>query len=292
MRHWYILLVLVLVGAVPLNGQAQAISDYLILNDIGEYKLSKPEKSFPGFKPMGGPRTYEGAGVVSGAGHFDDHKDTSYKVMYLGGNGLPSPTVIVVQHAGADSDQWLLHEIERSFRYGDYEEDMQPYRFESIDGQYFFYSGLGGGGFRWISNSNMVVDISYTDLQRTKPVPIEVVKAYLAKHPSTVPAITIDDAHNKKWIKDEMERRLWICDKWFAAYEGKAADLKDTMYGTVKSFEVFLKYREKYYSVKAEADLNAIYAYKRKNDTTGLKAKLVELRQWWTDNKGKDITLP
>ena len=78
---------------------------------------------FHGEPPSGGPRTYEGAGVLSGSGHFDDHKDTSYKVMYLGGNGLPSPTVLVVQHAGADSDQWLLHEVEDIYRWGDYDED-------------------------------------------------------------------------------------------------------------------------------------------------------------------------
>ena len=129
-------------------------------------------------------------------------------------------------------------------------------------------------------------------MYQQKTEPIEVIKAYLAKHPSTVPAMTIDDAHNESWIKDEMERRLWICDKWLSAYEAKTASLKDTVYNLDKSFGVFLKYRDKYYAVRAKTDLREVYTYKQKRDITGMKAKLVELRQWWTDNKDKDIDLP
>lgn len=48
------------------DGFAQSVADYLILHDIGFYKISKPEKMIPGFAPIGGPRTYDGAGAVGG----------------------------------------------------------------------------------------------------------------------------------------------------------------------------------------------------------------------------------
>jgi hypothetical protein len=279
---------------VPFIANAQTMSDYLILNDIGSYKLSKPVKPFPGFKPTGGPRTYEGAGVLSGAGHFDDHKDMSYKVMYLGGDGLPSPTVLVVQHAGADSDQWLLHEIEDAYRDGNDKENRlgliaQGTRIRDIDGNKII--GMRGGGYNWISN-NILVDISYTDLDGSKPEPLEVIKAYLAKHPSTVPAITIDDAHNKKWIKDEMERRLWLCGKWYMQVQLEKATLSEASGDVYDYLEIFINYREKYFKVDAKADREALAIYKSTKNHTALKAKYEALKQWWDDNKDEDIDLP
>ena len=148
MKHKLVTILIAICVVVPLTGEAQTISDYLIMNDIGSYRLSKPTKSIPGFKPVGGPRTYEGAAVVSGSGHFDDHKDMSYEVMYLGGNGLPSPTETVVQHAGTDSDQWLLHEVERQFRSVKSEtlgKLLYGAVMREIDGNRLFNMSIGGG---------------------------------------------------------------------------------------------------------------------------------------------------
>ena len=230
MKHRLVILMLILVTvSYSITTQAGTASDYLILNDIGEYKRLTEVIDFVTEKPkpIQGYQIVNNSGVVIGTGHFDtDHVDTTYETDYERDNPDMAVSIKVTQHAGADSDQWLLHELESAVRYGDYEEDMQPYRFENIDGQNFFYSGLGGGGYRWISN-NKVIYISYTDLQRTKPEPLEVIKAYLAKHPSTVSAITVDDAHNKKWIKDEMERRLWLCGKWYMQVQLEKATQDD-----------------------------------------------------------------
>jgi hypothetical protein len=35
------------------TASAQSTSDYLILQDIGQYRLSQPEKLIPGFQPTG-----------------------------------------------------------------------------------------------------------------------------------------------------------------------------------------------------------------------------------------------
>ena len=55
-----------------------------------------------------------------------------------------------------------------------------------------------------------------------------------------------------KWIKDEIDRRLWLCDKWNAQFQAGKTNQKDLLYNLHRSMEVFLYYREKYYSVAAK----------------------------------------
>jgi len=169
---------------------------------------------------MGGPRTFDGAVIVSSAGHFPDHMDTTFEVVYLGDtDDKASPTVQVTQHAGGDSDKWLLHELEDPYR-----EDEKETLGQLTDGAILrkigsakvYWLGIGGGTFAWLSN-NLLVKISYIDLQAAKPEPLEIVKAYLQKYPSTIPStLVLDKDHDIQWIKDEMERRLWLSDKWLA----------------------------------------------------------------------------
>ncbi|HMK49064.1 MAG TPA: hypothetical protein VK435_03345 [Thermodesulfovibrionales bacterium] len=107
--------------------------------------------------------------------------------------------VQVTQHAGTDSDKWLLHEVEDGYRDGEMESlgrltDGAILR--KIDSNKVFWLGLGGGSFTWLNN-NVVVKISYIDLQGMKQEPIEVVQAYLQKYPSTIPStLILDKAHD------------------------------------------------------------------------------------------------
>jgi len=82
---------------------SQDLSNYLILEDIGSYKrITK-----------GGPS----GSILAGAGHFGlDHKDKSYGIAYVNDETQIWVDVQVTQHAGSDSDKWLLHEIDRDFR--------------------------------------------------------------------------------------------------------------------------------------------------------------------------------
>ena len=281
---------------------AQNTSDYLILQDIGLYKLDKPEKSIPGFGLMGGPRIDQNsAGVLSGAGHFPDHKDITYSVMYLGGGANPSPEVEVTLHAGGDSDRWLLHEIEDNYRDDEIETlglltDGAVMRRILLNGVYkrVLWIGIGGGSFTWLSN-NVVIKISYTDLQGTKPEPIEVVNAYLQKFPSTINITDADfksNNHNVQWIKDEIDRRLWLCDKWNAQFQAGGVTQADMIYNLVRSMKVFLNYRQKYFNVSAQADLDLLSGYQQNKDIASLQTKLSEYKGWWNSNKAKAISLP
>ena len=154
--------------------------------------------------------------------------------------------------------------------------------------------GAAGWNYRWLSG-NKVIMIGYHDSQMTKSEPIEVVKAYLAKHPSTLPPLTLKELrsmeHTTKWIKDEMDRRLWLCDKWFMQLQLKKAEEKDVYREAVKSMTVFLDYREKYYGLKAADEKNLLAGYLNTNNGTGIKAKLKEYKDWWAVNRGKPISL-
>ena len=274
---------------------AQTTSDFLILEDIGSYKLDKPEKMLPGRPPIGGPEIYTNSpGIVGPADHFSlDHTDTTYKVMYIGGNGISSPTVFVTQHAGADADKWLAHELERDLRtyYGIPGEIFGP---RQIDGQTILEAFAGGGNYRWLSG-NKVIMIEYHDAQLTKSEPLEVVEAYLTKHPSTLSAMTLQElrstSNKTTWIKDEMDRRLWLCDKWFYQLQLKKADEKKTYQESVKSMNIFLDYREKYYGVKAADEKNFLAGYVSSSNGTSIKAKLKEYKDWWSVHKTDSISL-
>jgi hypothetical protein len=154
-----------------------------------------------------------------------------------------------------------------------------------------FTGVLGGGSYTWVSGQK-VIEIKYTDLQRAKPEPIEVVQSYLQKHPSTIPSTFVfDQAHDVQWIKDEMDRRLWLCDKWFMQLQLKKADEKQVYQESVKNLNVFLDYREKYYDLKATEDKNLLAGYLNSNNGTGIKAKLVEYKNWWAVHKGDAISI-
>ena len=289
------ILLLVLISIISYSlARAQNVNDYLILENIGQYKLSQPEKLIPGFAPVGGPRAYKGAGVIARASHFSpDHVDLTCEIMYLGGDLNASPTVFVTIHSDSDSDKWLLHELDREFRnyYGIPGKSFGP---RQINGQTIIENLVAGGSYRWLSGNKVIV-IEYHDSQMTKPEPIEVIEAYLAKHPSTMPSFTLEDlrrtASKTTWIKDEMDRRLWLCDKWFYQLQLGKVQQKEVFEQAVKSMNVFLDYREKYYGQKAADEKNLLAGYLASNNGTGIKAKLDEYKKWWAVNKEKGISL-
>ncbi len=274
--------------------QAQNVSDYLILQDIGSYKFITQAKDFitGQIKTIPGYTVRVAPGILAGADHFDlDHDDKTYETDYVNVNIELAVDVQVTQHAGSDSDKWLLHEVERGFRSEDLESQFEG-TIKEINGNKVI-TWLYGTSYRWISN-NVVVYISYSDPQLTKPEPLEIVQAYLAKFPSTI-VLTDAEAksaeHNEQWIKDEMERRLWLCDKWFFQLQLQRVDLDEVLRETVDHMNVFLDYREKYYGVSAGKEKQELWEYLRAKDGTGIKNKLSEYKAWWKENKDKAINL-
>ncbi|MGA2553341.1 MAG: hypothetical protein ABSF20_00980 [Smithella sp.] len=295
-------LIVLLIGLffVPLVAKAQSISDYLIVNDIGTFKMAQPEKSFITRPPIGGPTISDGSGILSGSGHFPDHPDKSYKVLYIDSTGVkPGTEVEVTQHTGGDSDGRLRHEIENSYRSMKNEKMGLPYgasvTIREINGSKIIYGGLGGGQYTWLSN-NVVVEIEYTDLQRSKPEPIEVVQAYLVKFPSTITTTSAEfksNAYNVQWIMDEMDRRLWLCGKWILQPPTGQMTQQNILGELSNNMQVFLNYREKYFAdITASNETEILYGFQKNNDIASMQKKLTEYNTWWNANKSKAITLP
>jgi hypothetical protein len=265
---------------LPVSGYAITVSDYLIDSDIGQYSTS-----YPGACP-------KGTGILASIGHFKvDHTDYACDIRYYNETLDLGVEVQVTKHAGSDSDKWLQHELDIEFRnyYG-----IPGYYIKTINGSTVYVYGAGGRDYRWLSG-NKVIMIEYHDSQLTKPEPIEIIQAYLAKHPSSLLAFTTKDvmsnASKITWIKDEMGRRLWLCDKWFMQLQLKKAEEKQVYQEAVKSMNIFLDYREKYYGMKAADEKNLLAGYLNTNNGTGIKTKLDEYKKWWVVNKDKAISL-
>jgi hypothetical protein len=287
------------ISFITVEGRAfTTLSECLITKDIGIYSFDTESTNIG-----------KGSGVVGLAGHFDlNHEDSVCTGEYSNINeirGMPieearqkiiGVEVQVTQHAGSDSDKWLLHEVESSFRGREKEGWLgQGLRgsasVREINGNKIF--DYGNIDYRWVSN-NVVVYIHYTDLEGTKPEPLEIVQAYLRKFPSTITLTETEiksKAHNEQWIKDEMERRLWLCDKWFMALQLQKTELDKVLRESVEHMNVFLDYREKYYGIKASTEKQLLWKYLQAKDGTAIKNKLTEYKTWWNENKDKPINL-
>ena len=264
---------------------AEGMQDYLISADIGEYL----------FRPKRAIEIYGNSGVLIGAEHFYmDHDDITYQSTYIHPKTLVGVDVQITQHAGAESDKWLYHELDLEFRnyYGIPGKSYGPML---IDGQTILEDSVAGANYRWLSGNKVIV-IEYHDAEMTKPEPIEVVRAYLAKHPSTLPQMSLmelrSSANKTKWIKDEMERRLWLGEKWFLQLQMGKVEVVEALDRIVKTLAVFLNYRERYYGIKARDEKIALLGYQELKDGTAIKAKLSEYKTWWAVNKTKSISVP
>ena len=275
-----IVTLMVLLLLQPLSGFAITVSDYLIDTNIGDYS-----RSYPG-------SCLEGSGVLAGADHFtDDHVDYACDIRYYKKTARLGVEVQVTKHPGSDSDKWLGHELDIEFRnyYG-----IPGYFVKTIDSNTVYVFGAGGRDYRWLSGSK-VIKIEYHDSKLTKPEPVEVIQTYLTKHPSTLPAVTTKDVMSTvsktTWIKDEIDRRLWLCDKWFYQLQTGKVEQKTVLQESVKSVVVFLDYREKYYGLKAADEKKLLAGYLSSNDGTSIKNKLTEYKNWWSVHKSDAISL-
>jgi hypothetical protein len=259
------------------------IGDYLIVRNTGDYEVDTAH------------RIRGNSGILIMAGHFFmDHIDTTYKTGYYNFSIRLGVEVQVTQHVGSDSDKWLLHEVDRDFRtyYG---LPGDNYVIREMDGNIIMAVGSGGWTYRWLSG-NKVIQIGYTDLQMVKPEPLEIVSAYLSKHSSTLLLMnssqlrTVENESN--WIKDEMERRLWLCDKWFLQVQMGKVGMIDALQTIVKCLNVFLDYRDKYYGMTAKDEKTGLYGYLNAKDGTSIKNKLADYKSWWNLNKKSPINRP
>jgi hypothetical protein len=283
---------------IPFITYAQSPSEYLILQNIGSYIHRVQTKDFKTLqlKSIPGYIITNNSGVLMGTDHFLlDHKDTTYETDYESDATDLAIEVQVTQHAGGDSDRWLLHELDLEFR-NYYGIPGLTYTVRTINGNTILVDSTGGRDYRWLSG-NKVIKLEYnTPTVSSTPEPLEIVQAYLVKHPSRLSPMTLPELRGNtnvtKWINNEMDRRLWLCDKWNAQSQAGSVKQSDLIYNLFKNIIVFLNYREKYYGISAKADLLSFGTYKTNNDLASIQTKLTEYKTWWSANKGMSITLP
>jgi hypothetical protein len=272
---------IIMLGAA--TGYSQNASDDLVCQDIGSFNI------------ILNCVCRAGKGILVTADHFgEDHKDIDCYVTYY--SKAQRMTVTAEVTLPADSPvaiKWLLHEVDKDFR--TYYGTPDPgYFIKNLDGNILYAFESKGRNYRWISG-NKVIMLEYHDTGMTKPEPMEVVRAYLARFPSTISTTSTPElrsASNEiQWIKDEMDRRLWLCDRWLLYPSLKKDGEKQVREEFLNSMNIFLNYREKYFGVKAEDEKNVLTGYFTANNSAGFKAKLMEYKDWWAANKDKTIRM-
>lgn len=293
MTIMFILLSLISLLLSPSSGYSQAISDYVILTDIGPYRPSQPKELIPGIAPVGGPRVKKYPGIVGGP-PFTEHTDTEYELRYLGSNNYPSPTVKVIQHTANEADKWLIHQLERHFR-GDSDRlglAAKNVFMSNIRGNTVFCMGVSGWHYMWLSSSKVIVEIESYDAEFSKPEPLDFVQAYLSKFPSIISTtFKLSSTHNVEWIKDEIDRLLWLGELDLAKIQPDDPKLSYKIKSVVDDLSKFLDYREKYFGLSARKEKLNLLDYLSKKDETSLKTKYQDYKKWWTSNKGNEINL-
>lgn len=261
---------------------SQNAPETLICKDIGNFSQYKCE-------------CRAGRGILVTADHFgEDHIDVTCDVMYYSRAQGMTVKAEVTNHADPPhAIKWLAHEVDKEFRtyYG---APPPEYIIKNIDGQTLYARGSKGWNYRWISG-NKVIMLEYHDSDMKKPEPMEVVKAYLAKHPSSLPAMTTQElrsaSQETKWVKDEMDRRLLMCDRWLQHLSNRKTGDRQVREEPVESMNIFLDYRQKYFGVNAGDDKVLLANYLNSNNSAGIKSKLTEYREWWAANKSRAIRI-
>jgi len=282
--------------------EGEDVSEYLILEEIGGYSVRTKRKNvltlqvetLPGYIIRKSP------GILLKTDHFQlDHDDKTYEAYYEDSNIGSYARVQVTLHAGSNSDQWLLHEVESNFRKGKYGGMLTLDQLKTMDGQTIFYSKSKDREktYCWLSN-HMVVHMKFSVLskyeQEEEREHVELLKAYLRKFPSTVPSIKLGQKYDKDWVKNEMDRRLWLCNSWMAWMHGGGEDFDWKFKNVIYQLYGFLDYRDFYYKNGVERYLKknfgvdekkVLWGYYRQKDEAAMKNQLEEYRRWWRHHR-------
>ena len=286
-RNTALILILLL---IPGLSYAQTAGEYLILQDIGRYKLTK------GIEIRG--RILGGEPAVARIGDEGQGYYTSYGTRYVGGAGYVVPTVEVRVY---DSTQWMLHEMERDLK--EYQGSVATKTntsaiTKSIDNNPVIKMRSGGGIYRWVSNNKAIL-VSYHDLQLQYPVPMEVISAYLQKYPSTLPT-TYQIRHpdrEKEFIREEFDRLLWVADRWVSLVQEADPNRAEKLKQAADNLLDFARYRQAYFKPlfgdPMEADIDLLeMAHMGPNLETIVRTKLAEYKEWWAGHKTDKINFP
>jgi hypothetical protein len=267
------------------------VSDYLILSDIGSYGQSS-KSEFMGIEFPNENKNLREVDITTE--RLSDEQYFSYKTYktrYVCRHGKPS---LIVEVKEFHHTHWLLHNIQYDYRAHGPERLgllIPGAQLRLIDGNKIISSK--GNRYSWISK-NVVVGISSADLDDDKPEPLEVIRAYLGKFPSTIPdSLAFNLYYDEKWIKDEMEKRLLISSYLFHMIDTVMwSKEKKVLSQIVDNANIFLDYRAKYYNEQSKDEKQLLQQYLNVSNRKEIENKVRAFNQWWREYKGRRIYLP
>lgn len=279
------------------------VPDFMIDGPIGEYA----------------PRTTPGV-IVSDIleavlGRADHVKGNNYLYSVTYVNEASELRIIDVNVEEVEDPRWILHEMELYLRApanliaGLKPDDRQkraPYFYEvrTVAGQRVLF--MANGQYIWPSGPNRVVQIHW-GRQEDQPdgtfvnreLPEEFLTAYLARLPSSLPALVFDAAHEQGFIREEFDRDLervaWHLRKW----EANGAQKGDQYMWVKGGLDAVRRRRHRYFSgislkdrelqilaqMKKASDPEFFYTYQYQ------KAQYEELKKWWDQHRNDAIDL-
>lgn len=272
------------------------LDDYLLIKDIGPYKLEQPFVGVSGLVIYGGKPKERRRGN-EGEGFY-----YSYTMGYDGGAGFAGPDVEIRVY---DSPQWMLYDLERDLKEsqdGVSTRTDKSAATELIDNYPVIVFEAGGGSYRWISGNKSII-VKYIDLHFDYPIPMEVISAYLAKYPSTLPAdyqIRHPD-REKQFIREEFERLITVADRWVALIQTDDPERREKLKAAATNLMNFAKYRKVYFSSmlsnllggSMDEDINLLETAHMGPDLENIvRTKLAEYQEWWALHKNDAISFP
>ncbi len=273
------------------------VNDYLILQDIGDYKLRTYRNiSFTENKRINNNYILKiGVEPFEGGHYIPDHKDIAYITEYSRERIKRQPSddsrskrlrficncgdvdINIVRHMGGESDKWLQHELVEEFIRG--EDGKEKILTTDINGNKVFTMTKCGFALQdvtygWLHN-NVIIKIKCDREIGYKTTPTEIISAYLKKFPSTIQPVDI-----KKWKRDRTEYELWLGKKWMKQIKN-AEPLDDKILTiALKHIFLYLNFREEEYGKKAIDDKKKLWKLYLAKDLPQINKFVADNEKW------------
>ncbi len=245
-----------------------------------------------------GGRAFSADSMLEVVGHAMSPQDSGANTTYTNAEENIVVEVTLFQHANG---AWTEHEVEGMYSKLDRAHPNVSIvggpgtrRFELVVPSSFNPTGVVG----WVSGGDTVVDIecTYMGTNRVAVLPQDIVDAYLALYPSSLPMSLVDTSeHHTAWARDEMRRILEYARRDYGG--GRTARVEEWV-------KRFANFREVYYatssSIQFEYELErlkleiATEPVKGRPDTRlerALGDHLREFETWWVAHQN-DPVLP
>lgn len=284
-------------------------NDYLILHDIGDYKIAKyknissthNKRITDNYILKIGVTTFESVHLIP------DLKDISYMTEYSREkkensfsfdnsrtndasktkrtrrsrfvSGCDNVEVSVIKHTGGESDKWLQHELAGNFI--QQKGDIRDIQLENIEGKKVFIKIKYGFGsedviYAWLHDNAVFKIKSHREFDCACR-PTEILTAYLKKFPPTVRSPNI-----MKWQNHHVAYELWLSKKWLEQIKDAEPIDDKILKIALKHIFLYLKFREKEYGIKAVTDKKGLWKLYLVKDLTRINKFVVDTEQWLT----------